>query len=126
MATIRRTRPFHHGSSMRVKKVGRTTGLTFGTIEAHIVAPFPLPYKCKHFSAVVWFQGAWTVRADGAAPFALPGDSGSLVVTEDGASAVGLVFAASQGATGHYGILIPIDHVLNMFHGLQLVSDHGI
>lgn len=113
-------------SNVRVKKVGRTTGLTFGTTEAHIVAPFPLPYKCKFFSAVVWFQDAWTVRSDGSSPFALPGDSGSLVVTEDGRHAIGVVFAASQGASGDYGIIIPIHHVLGMFSGLQLVNGHGI
>ena len=113
-------------SNIRVKKVGRTTGLTFGTIEARLIAPFPIPYKCNHFSAVVWFQNAWTVRSDDHAIFALPGDSGSLVVTEDGSRAVGVVFAVSQGASGDYGIIIPVDHVLNMFGGLQLVGDHGI
>ena len=122
--------PTAHGplrSNMRVKKVGRTTGLTAGTTEAHIPAPFPLPYKCKHFSAVVWVQNVWTVLSDGPGQFALPGDSGSLVVTEDGTRAIGVVFAVHQGAFGGgYGIIIPIDHVLNMFGGLQLVSDHGI
>ena len=113
-------------SNMRVKKVGRTTGLTFGTIEARLLAPFAVPYKCKYFTAVVWFQNVWTVRSDGPSLFALPGDSGSLVVTEDGTRAVGVVFAVSQGASGGYGIIIPIDHVLNMFGGLQLVNDHGI
>ena len=113
-------------SNMRVKKVGRTTGLTTGTTEARIIAPSAMPYKCKHFSAVVWFKDAWTIRSDGLGPFALPGDSGSLVVTEDGEHALGVVFAVSQGSSGHYGIIIPIDHVLSMFGGLQLVGNHGI
>lgn len=113
-------------SNIKVKKFGRTTGLTFGTIEAHIVAPFALPYRCKYFSAVVWFQDVWTVRSDGSSLFALPGDSGSLVVTEDGTRAVGLVFAVSQGTSGGYGIIIPIDNVLKMFGGLRLVNDHGV
>ena len=66
------------------------------------------------------------MRSDGSSPFALPGDSGSLVVTEDGAHAIGVVFAASQGASGDYGIIIPIHHVLSRFNGLQLVNGHGI
>jgi hypothetical protein len=113
-------------SNMTVKKVGRTTGLTTGTTEARIVAPFAMPYKCKYFSAVVWFKDAWTVRSNGPGPFALPGDSGSLVVTDDGARAVGIVFAVSQGTSGDYGIIIPIDYVLNKFGGLQLIGNHGI
>ena len=113
-------------SNMRVKKVGRTTGLTFGTLEARLIAPFAMPYKCQYFSAVVWCRNAWTVRSDDHAMFALPGDSGSLVVTEDGLQAVGVVFAVSQGASGDYGIIIPIDHVLNMFGGLRLVNNHGV
>lgn len=113
-------------SNIKVKKVGRTTGLTVGITEARIVAPFAMPYKCKYFNAVVWFRDAWTVRSEGPGPFALPGDSGSLVVTEDGTRAVGVVFAVSQGASGDYGIIIPIDHVLNKFGGLQLVTNHGV
>lgn len=112
-------------SNMKVKKFGRTTGLTIGTTEARVIAPFALPYKCKYFSAVVWFKDAWTVRSDGPGPFALPGDSGSLVVTEDGSHAVGVLFAVSQG-TGDYGFIIPIAHVLNKFGGLQLIGNHGI
>ncbi len=79
---------------MRVKKIGRTTGLTQGTVEAKLV-PFPLPYKLKPFSATVWFKEMWSIRADSGKHFALAGDSGSLVVTEDGSAAVGLLFAAS-------------------------------
>ena len=50
---------------------------------------------------------------------ASPGDSGSLVVTEDGPHAVGVVLAVSQGTSGDYGIILPIDHGLNMFGGLH-------
>jgi hypothetical protein len=113
-------------SNMAVKKVGRTTGLTTGIAEARIVAASAMPYKCKHFNAIVWFRDAWTVRSNAAGPFALPGDSGSLVVTEDGTRAVGVVFAVSQGTSGHYGIIIPIEDVLNKFGGLQLIGNHGI
>lgn len=111
-------------SGLRVKKVGRTTGLTTGTVEAFVPTPWILPYKSGKFSATVWFIDTWTVRADGADPFALPGDSGSLVVSEDRASVVGLLFAVNN--RGQYGIIMPIDQVLAAFGGATLVSGHGI
>ena len=84
-------------SGLRVKKFGRTTGLTLGSIEAVIPVPMALQYKTRYFSSTVWFTDIWTVRADeDAGTFALPGDSGSLVVTEDGNNAVGLLFAAHK------------------------------
>ena len=109
---------------MRVKKVGRTTGLTSGAVEALINTPFVLPYKAKHFQATVWMQDVWTVRADGGTPFALPGDSGSLVVTEDETASVGLLFAASPN--GDYGWIIPMNHIVTLFGGISLVHGHGV
>ncbi len=88
------------------------------------LVPWILPYKTGKFSATVWFTDTWTVRADGADPFALPGDSGSLVVSEDGTSVVGLLFAVNN--RGQYGIIMPIDQVLAAFGGATLVSGHGI
>jgi len=75
-------------AGLLVKKVGRTTGLTTGVVEARIHTPFALPYRCRLFNAVVWLRDAWTVRTNSSDPFALPGDSGSLVVTNDGDAAV--------------------------------------
>jgi hypothetical protein len=49
---------------MRVKKTGRTTGLTTGTVEARIGTLMNLPYKTKHFSATVWFRNVWSIRGD--------------------------------------------------------------
>jgi hypothetical protein len=110
-------------SGLRVKKFGRTTGLTLGTVEAFVNSPTPLPYRTKFFTATVYFENVWTVRADGEA-FALPGDSGSLVVTDDAQAAVGLVFAASPN--GEYGFVIPMDHVKTLLGGIQLVSKYGL
>lgn len=107
-------------SGMRVKKFGRTTDLTTGIIESIIPTPMPLPYKTKEFSATVWFENVWLVAGDDG-PFAMAGDSGSLVVTEDGLTAVGLVFATS----GNYGVIVPIDTVLAALN-LELVGNHGI
>ena len=109
---------------LRVKKVGRTTGATVGVCEAFVPTPWILPYKSGKFSATVWFSDTWTVRSDSPDPFALPGDSGSLVVTEDGLSTVGLLFAVNN--KGEYGIIIPINSVLQEFGGAVLVSKHGV
>jgi hypothetical protein len=110
-------------SGQRVKKVGRTTGVTFGVVESLIPAPMLLPYKTRYFTATVWFANIWTVRADAGGNFALPGDSGSLVVTEGGEAAVGLLFAST--IKGDYGYIAPIDTVLIDLN-LSLVSNHNI
>lgn len=111
-------------SLMKVKKFGRTTALTFGAVEARVTAPMPVTYSSKHFKGTVWFQNVWTVRASRASPFALSGDSGSLVVTEDGDYAVGVVFAANP--TGEYAWIIPMPCVAGSFGGLTLVNGHGV
>lgn len=110
-------------SGMRVKKAGRSTGLTTGTVEA-LLNPFPLPYQARYFKATVWFQDVWTVRGDAGESFAIPGDSGSLVVTEDGTAAVGLIFAV--GPKSEYGIMVPMPHISGLFGGITLVGNHGV
>lgn len=112
-------------AEMRVKKIGRTTGLTTGVIDALQNTPWLLPYKTPKFTAHVWFEDTWTIRSDeDGEPFALGGDSGSLVVTEDGSGAVGLLFATSN--SGEFGHFAPLADVLNAFGSLQLVSGHGL
>jgi hypothetical protein len=111
-------------SGMRVKKFGRTTGLTTGTVEAFVPTPWMLPYKSGKFSATVWFTDTWTVLGDNSDEFALPGDSGSIVVTEDNSAVVGLLFAVNT--RGQYGIIMPIGPVLAAVGGATLVSGHGI
>ena len=108
---------------LRVKKVGRTTDLTLGTVEALIHNPMPIPYKQQTFTATVWFSDVWTIKAEGGDQFALPGDSGSLVVTEDDGAAVGLLFAATN--KGDYGFIAPINTVLKEL-ALRLVGNHGL
>jgi hypothetical protein len=115
-------------AGMPVKKVGRTTGLTRGIVQSLVNSPQPLPYKASRFTAVVWFIDAWIVEAlpgqDLGSIFALPGDSGSLVVSEKGDAAVGLVFAASPN--GEYGFIVPMNHIATQFGGLTLVGGHGV
>lgn len=105
-----------------VKKFGRTSGLTHGVVEAHISTLMWLPYKNRHFSSTVWFTDVWTVKPAQGEHFALPGDSGSLVVSDDERSAVGLIFAAAS--KGEYGIMVPISTVLSEL-SLTLVGRHG-
>jgi hypothetical protein len=110
-------------SGMMVKKFGRTTGFTRGMIQAFSRRPNPYPFDLPKFKATVWFKNVWTVAPlDGA--FALPGDSGSLVVSEDGLTAIGILFAADKQGKG--AVIIPMDHAITHFGGLELVGDHGV
>lgn len=102
---------------MRVKKIGRTTGVTYGTIGGEAFSPFRLPYTASRFNASVYFDGIWGVLGDNDEPFSLGGDSGSLVVTEDGSAAVGVIFAGF----GSTSMMMPIDTVLSAF-SVTLVS----
>jgi hypothetical protein len=111
-------------SMMRVKKFGRTTGLTTGRLEAKVNVPTPVAYNSNHFKGVVWFKDVWTIRGDGPDAFALKGDSGSLVVTEDASRSVGIVFAVS--ASGDSCFIIPMERVLDAFGGIHLVGGHGV
>jgi hypothetical protein len=108
---------------MAVKKFGRTTGFTNGVVEARIPTFTPIPYKARQFQATVWLKDIWSVRGAPGIPFALPGDSGSLVVTGDASGAVGVVFAT---AGSDYAFIIPMDHVVSCFGGLRLVDKHGV
>lgn len=110
-------------AGIRVKKFGRTTGLTFGTMRALIPGPYAISYVQDHFKARIWFRNVWTVRADAGQTFALGGDSGSLVVTEDEKHAVGLLFAADP--TGEFGWLIPMDRIEKELK-ISLVDKHGV
>lgn len=109
-------------TGLRVKKFGRTTGITYGTVEI-LTSILELRYRYSNFAALVWFTGLGVVWADAGEEFALPGDSGSLVVTEGGDAAVGLLFAA--GPQWDYAWIAPIDTVLNEL-SLTLVGNHGI
>jgi hypothetical protein len=106
-----------------VKKVGRTTGLTHGIMEARVVA-FHLPYEAEFFKALVWFTEVWTVRALGGEPFALGGDSGSLVVNEDESGVVGMVFAIAP--RGSIAYILPAHSIVEAFGGIEFVTNHGI
>lgn len=106
-----------------VKKVGRTTGLTTGVVIGVFQTPVGIPYTSDRFRSQVYFQNVWAVKTLTGEPFSLAGDSGSLVVSEDGTEAVGLIFAGTTN--GDVSFVIPISTVLNSIGG-TLVSGHGI
>jgi hypothetical protein len=110
-------------SGMAVKKFGRTTGLTHGIVEAKVNQFTPVTYNARYFKGKAWFTEVWTVRAT-AGSFALGGDSGSLVVAEDGSAAVGLLFAGNP--TGDLVWIIPFSNIVAAFPGITLVHGHGI
>ncbi|MFO0957383.1 MAG: hypothetical protein U0800_07930 [Isosphaeraceae bacterium] len=103
---------------MKVKKFGRTTGLTHGFITGEGAGNMAVPYEAKKFKGTMWFKNHVAVASNRGA-FALPGDSGSLVVTGDGEAAVGLLF--SINSKGDKAYIIPIRRVLEAF-GATLVS----
>lgn len=109
-------------TGMLVKKIGRTTGLTKGKVTTRIAGHMHLTYDVDGFNATVYFSNFWFVQSNDNDLFARPGDSGSLVVTDDAQAAVGLLFSvAKQGAC-----MLPLIPVLNALGGIGLVSGFGI
>jgi len=109
-----------------VKKVGRTTGQTFGFVESLNVGPLALDYdiptyhsanEAVKFQGRVYFEPVYIIRGhDG--PFSLKGDSGALVVTNSGEGvegAIGLIFAGDVSENLSYMLpLAPILEELDM------------
>ncbi|KQY75343.1 hypothetical protein [Brevundimonas sp. Root1423] len=116
----------------RVRKVGRTTGMTTGFIQSQIAGPHPATFKAMvhhsaeefvEYRATVYFQPAYALRGQ-TGPFAANGDSGALVVQEedDGSwSAVGLVFS---GNASEMTYMLPLKPILEAM-ALSLVSGHN-
>ena len=114
---------------MRVEKVGRTTGHTFGNVTGVSIAPVAVAYDVKEYgiNKHVYFSGdtVFTVEADGESFFSAGGDSGSLVVYKDDAGvrhAVGLVFAGNE--RNRVSFIMPIDKVLEQIN-CSLISGFG-
>jgi hypothetical protein len=77
----------------RVRKLGRTTGLTAGRVSAFNVRSLVVEYE---ISPTVRFDGQIEVQTEGGGEFSLGGDSGSLIVSEGDRVPVGLLFAGSD------------------------------
>jgi hypothetical protein len=107
---------------LKVKKVGRTTGLTSGKMNGEVRTPVGISYRSTKNSSFAHYKGLWTVSTPSGEPFAEPGDSGALVVTADGTAAVGIVLGGHGGMT----LIIPIQKVLDFFGGATLVGRHNL
>lgn len=90
--------------NLPVKKYGRTTGLTYGTVYA-TSGTVSVQYDAgiaRFINQIIITPGT----------FSSGGDSGSLIVTQEDNQPVGLLFAGSSS----YTIANPIDSVLGYFH----------
>ncbi|HWK02167.1 MAG TPA: trypsin-like serine protease [Puia sp.] len=88
----------------QVFKVGRTTGLTYGTVIdiATIVGPIPYP------SGACWFRDSIVVEGLNGTQFSDKGDSGSAILRTNG-EVIGILYAGN----GQQTYVCPIDTVLN-------------
>jgi hypothetical protein len=78
----------------KVFKVGRTTGLTHGTVTQVPAVVGPIPYA----PGTCWFRQTLVIEGVNGTMFSDHGDSGSAVVREDG-KVVGLLFAGNGEQT---------------------------
>jgi hypothetical protein len=92
----------------RVCKMGRTTEFTLGRITSPFFDTTVGPYVTGQNAR---FIGQIRIQGDGGRPFALPGDSGSLVVGYPDGDPIGLLFSAN--ATGTLATANPLDDVMN-------------
>ncbi len=93
-----------------VRKVGRSTEITKGSVSAIEVDDVWVNYDIGRLS----FSGQIEIEGNGLSPFAIGGDSGSMIIDENG-QACGLLFAAStQGGPNGTSLAFvnPIDEVI--------------
>lgn len=78
----------------RVHKVGRTTGLTTGKVTQVATVMGPVPYDV----GPCWFRRCIVIESDNGAMFSDRGDSGSVIVREDG-RVIGVLYAGNGTQT---------------------------
>jgi hypothetical protein len=111
-------------SKMRVRKVGRSTGLTTGRIHA-IADEVVIEIHKRGVPDQVPFTDLVAIQGSDGGPFAEQGDSGALVVGEgaSGEVAIGIIVAvAADGSLTYVAALRPL---LAEF-GCELVSGHNL
>lgn len=99
-----------------VTKYGRTTGSTDGKVDA-INASVNVNYG--EGNGVAFFTGQVVIKGKKGVAFSAGGDSGSLIVSNDGSYPVALLFAGSTTTT----IGSPIDEVLGAFSSFGVSID---
>jgi hypothetical protein len=101
--------------NMAIRKHGRTTGYTEGTVTDELIDAL-VAMDPDNPKAVALFQNQFRVVPSAAFPaIGKGGDSGSLVVKQDTAEAVGLYFA--NPPTGEYGYA---NHIADVLHDLEI------
>lgn len=104
---------------MRVRKHGRTTGLTDGVVTDEAIDSI-VGMDHNDPSVVALFQNQMRIERTGTSSvFGLGGDSGSLVVSKDNRRAVGLYFAGPS--SGLYGLANHIADVLDQLE-IELIT----
>lgn len=95
-----------------VKKFGRSTGLTLGTIRGFV----PVRALSTRDKNIPYFlcDDMWEIEPNLSSNllFSSPGDSGSLVVSEDGKEALGIVVSGSKKGTT---FMIGMEAILKFF-----------
>lgn len=91
----------------RVLKVGRTTGLTRGTITDIATIVGPIAYA----PGICWFRRSLTIEGIDGTQFSDKGDSGSAIILEATNEVVGLLYAGN----GRQTYACPIESVLARF-----------
>lgn len=117
---------------MIVEKVGRTTGLTAGTVLGQLNGAVFIPYNAPlfDFSGRVYFDGLFAISGKSDL-FSDHGDSGSLVTCVDGEGqrvAVGIVVGGmtdSRAPGGKLSLVLPIERILAELK-VKLVAGHNI
>ncbi len=106
----------------RVAKIGRTSGLTTGTVKS---VEFRAPLA-GFGQRPLLVQDCINIKGDKDSEFSLPGDGGAAIVRDDGAL-VGILIGAFAGSKGKPGssVAAPIEKALQDLGLTLLTSDGG-
>lgn len=111
-------------AGLSVEKIGRTTGHTYGQVIGQVVGAFQVTYQVPSVGAqVAFFDAVFIVKGTGS-PFSQPGDSGSLVISDQGGErrAVGLVFAGDAQGLSY---ILPLEPILTSLN-VELVAGYNV
>jgi hypothetical protein len=108
----------HAANGNRVAKVGRTSGVTNGIV----LAVLPEVSIIVGNSGRIMVSDCMLIAAEDGSEFSMPGDSGAVVVRDDGA-AIGIVIARSQATGTGKGttVAFPLERALKCVN-LKLLS----
>lgn len=120
-------------AGLLVEKVGRTTGLTRGFVQAQVQGAHPISYSAQlhGFAGVVSFEPVFTIIGLGNVAFSDGGDSGSLITSVDPNGqrvAVGIVVGGMGDARapgGKVTIALAIEPILHEL-AVTLATGHNV